>query len=100
MRRLILAVLLMLSLAITPTPAFSASSESCSMSGAEMGMAANHEEMDCCTPECAIVCPAAVLDDTKFGSAGVYIQRAPIKGVPPAQLHSVNPSAQDPPPRA
>lgn len=98
--RLILAILIALSLATSPGPAFSAPSAGCSMPGAESGMAPDHEEMGCCTAECAVQCPSAVLLGGDVGDAPFAFVAPPLEMRPTGALSSVNPSGLDPPPRA
>lgn len=103
MTRFILAILLAFSLASAPGPALSAVSLNCPMQGAGAAMAHDHEEMGCCTPacapQCAVVCPAAVLS---FDGALPDAPELPLTafiGRPSDLLPSVSPAANDPPPR-
>ena len=98
--RFILAILIALSLIGSPAAAPAAPSVSCTMAGADEGTAADHEKMDCCTPDCAAPAPAAVLP-------GADLDRDPLApialldGQPePGSLPSIILSTDDPPPRA
>lgn len=59
--KLIVAILIALSFIGSPGAARAAPSVSCTMAGADEGMAPDHEKMGCCTPDCATPAPAAVL---------------------------------------
>lgn len=98
--KLIVAILIALSLIGSPGAANAAPSESCTMAGADEGMAADHEKMDCCTPECATPCPTAVLADMDLHHDDVKPVR--LLDWRPAEtgLPSVLPPLDDPPPRA
>lgn len=97
--RIFWVILIALSLAGSPGPAFAAPSIGCSMAGADMGMAPDHDTMDCCTPDCATPCPAAVLP---LGDLAVPADDyGAVRAMRPHMnaLPSVNPAAADPPPR-
>lgn len=96
---MILAILIALSLVASPGPAFAAPSPACSMPGAGTGNPVDHDKMDCCTPDCAVSCPAAVVP-----AGNLPGPTAPPTGdlawAPVAtDLHSIDPAALDPPPR-
>ena len=98
--RLILAILVALSLAASPSPAFTAPSADCSMPGAAEGMAPDHEEMPCCTSDCAVSACAAVLPDGDTGQASGAFKSGPVAAGAAGVLPAINPAALDPPPRA
>ena len=62
-------------------------------------MAADHEEMDCCTAECATPCPplAFVASATDFTTAAVFEEA--LSADLADSLPSINPASTDPPPR-
>ena len=96
---MLLIMLIGLSLAGTSGASLAAPSAGCSMPGAEMGIAADHEKMPCCAPDCTAPAAAAVLPK----QANVRDALAP-KAVPTtfprgSVLPSLNPAALDPPPR-
>ncbi len=97
--KLILAILIALSLIGSPGAAIAAPSVSCTMAGADDGMAADHEKMDCCSPECATPCPSAVLPMSGLGEDGAepvtIAAWQPVAGSLPSILLSMD----DPPPR-
>ena len=97
--RIILSLLVALSLIGAPSPASAAASQSCSMPGVEVGMAADHEKMDCCTAECATACPslAFVAIATDFTAAEVFEEA--LSAELADALPSINPASTDPPPR-
>lgn len=61
MRFFLLSLLITLSLGLAPGKASAATSPECSMPDPESGTAADHEEMGCCTPDCAAPGVAAVV---------------------------------------
>lgn len=100
MTKFILAILVALSLAASPSQAFSAPSAECSMPGADSGMAMDHEEMGCCTIDCAMGAPSAVLPGADAEAADIDPVSSPLAG-PGSGVHpSASPAAIDPPPRA
>lgn len=99
MTRFILAILIALSLAGSPGPAFAAPSPACSMPGAAVGNAVDHDTMDCCTPDCAVSCPAAVVPAGGLSEPSVALTSDKVSIPVVAGLHSLNPAAVDPPPR-
>ena len=98
--RLILALLIALSLIGSPGGATAAPSLSCTMAGADEGMAADHEKMDCCSPECATPCPAAVLPMSDFDEDGTDRVASTGWQIVPGSLPSILLPTEDPPPRA
>ncbi len=62
-------------------------------------MAVNHEEMDCCTAECATPCPPAALEasGTDYTAEAVFEER--LSAELADELSSTNPASTDPPPR-
>lgn len=99
MTRFILALSIALSLIGSPGPAFAAPSPTCSMPGAAVGSPVDHDEMGCCTPDCAVSCPAAVVPADALPEPTVVLT-GDATWVPMATgLHSINPAAVDPPPR-
>lgn len=98
--KFILAILIALSLIGSPGAARAEPSASCTMAGADEGMAADHEKMGCCTPECATPAPAAVLPNADVDGDPVE-PVALLDGQPePGGLPSIILSTDDPPPRA
>ena len=98
--KFILAILIALSLIGSPGAARAEPSVSCTMAGADNGMAADHEKMGCCTPECATPAPAAVLPNADVDGDAVE-PVALVDGQPePGGLPSIILSTDDPPPRA
>ena len=98
--KFILALLIALSLIGSPGAARAAPSEGCTMVGASEGLAADHEEMGCCTPECATPVPAAVLPDGRLEGDPIrpsaFLNASPVFG----SLPSITLTSDDPPPRA
>lgn len=99
--RLILAILIALSLSLTGSPgaATPAPSESCTMVGAEGGMAPDHETMDCCSQECATPAPSAVLPLSSIHGESVQPVDIDQRRPSVARLNSVQLALDDPPPR-
>lgn len=97
--KFIWAIILALSLIASPSAARLPASTSCMMPGAVQGMAADHENMDCCTPDCATPCPPAMLPLADL----VYEPEEPIALVDRQSaadhLPSIKPWVVDPPPR-
>ena len=97
--RFLFAILLALSLASAPGPALAGPSHDCPMAGASSGMA-DHETMDCCTPDCALAClPAAALPSAGAGVRATEPIAAPSVPSLASALPSISPAAIDPPPR-
>lgn len=100
MIRIFLLVLLAMAVAGATTPALAGAPIDCPMAAAGM---ADHEEMGCCTPECApecaIVCPGAIVPLTSDAVSPLADGRdlAPVR--PVDALPSLRPGATDPPPR-
>lgn len=97
--KLILAILVALSLIGSTGTAQAAPSISCTMAGADQGMAADHGKMGCCTPECATTSAAAVMP-----ALGVCYEEGPPNGQfgpssPATALPSFMALMDDPPPR-
>ena len=97
--KLLWAILIALSLIGSPGAAQAAPSVSCTMAGAAEGMAADHDKMPCCTPDCATPCPTALLP--LLGLDQESVEPLAISGWRPASssLRSITPSMVDPPPR-
>ena len=102
MRRLLAMIVLVLSLALASGPAFAVPKADCPMAESSMsGM--SHDEMDCCTPDCApscaTLCPGALVPSIgRVGSPTEPIG-TPLLALSPAPLHSTDLSSADPPPR-
>ena len=99
MLRLLFTLLLSLSLVSAPAAAQTQSVADCGMSAPEMDMSDEHEQMPCCTPDCMASSAAAVFDESaaatnELGHSGALI--IPLRDF---ALHSISPSAADPPPR-
>ena len=102
-------VILLTSLSLLLSPAMAAAvivgsgaaQVECSMSEAEMDMStgADHDKMDCCTPQCTAPAAAAVLASNDPGSDISPEAGSPLLSPPDAMLPSVNPAATEPPPR-
>lgn len=73
------------------------------MSAAEMGMAEmmdDHEQMSCCTPDCATATAAAAVIEPSVAAGAEWLAASTrIDPLAYEALHSINPSAADPPPR-
>lgn len=98
--KLIVAILIALSLIGSPGAARAAPSVSCTMAGADEGMAADHEKMGCCTPDCATPAPAALLPSGDINSDPVEPVALLSGQSEPGSLPSIILSTDDPPPRA
>ena len=98
--KFILVILIALSLIGSPGAARAEPSVSCTMAGADQGMAADHEKMGCCTPECATPVPSAVLPYADVDRAAVEPVALLDCQAEPGSLPSIILSADDPPPRA
>lgn len=97
--RIFFALLLALSLFGAPATAFAIPVSDCAMAKSTPGMVMDHEEMACCTVDCAIAAPAAVLADPALPTPQPLTSGSV---APELRLHvlpSVNPAAVDPPPR-
>lgn len=95
-----LAILIAVALIGSPGAATAAPSVSCTMAGADDGLAADHEKMACCTPECATPAPAALLPANDLDRSPVE-PVAVLNGRPElGSLPSIILSTDDPPPRA
>ena len=99
MARLFLAILVALSLAAAPGPAFAGPVPDCAMVDAGSGMG-DHEKMACCTPGCAVICPTAALPTDGFQIPSIDQSSLPAMVPPAAELASADPAAADPPPRS
>ena len=101
MRRLIALIVLALSLAIASGPAFAVPAVDCAMGSSSTGM--NHDEMDCCKPDCAPNCatlaPAAVVPTIARAETPTEPIALQLAALTPAPLHSTELSTTDPPPR-
>lgn len=97
--KFILAILVALSLIGSPGAARAAPSVSCTMVGADEGMASDHEKMACCTPDCATPAPAAVLPVADVDED--VVEPVELLAAQPEQgsLPSIILSTDDPPPR-
>jgi len=60
----------------------------------------DHEQMGCCTPECAVTCPPAVLGAGEIGVPETLADTLPTSDLFPDALHSFDPGTIDPPPRS
>jgi hypothetical protein len=99
MLRLLIALLLSLSLVFAPAAAHTQPLADCGMSAFEMGMSDQDEQMPCCTPDCVASSAAAVFDGSAAAMDELRYPGVPIKSLPDSALHSISPSAVDPPPR-
>jgi hypothetical protein len=98
--RLLLSILLALALIGSPAAAAAPTAPDCTMTGMT-GMPAKpaKSKMDCCTPGCLFASAAAVLPDEPNGEALAGRAAAATWPLASAGVHSVTPSALDPPPR-
>ncbi|ODP37427.1 hypothetical protein BFL28_17900 [Sphingomonas turrisvirgatae] len=98
--KLIVAILIALSFIGSPGAARAAPSVSCTMAGADEGMAPDHKKMRCCTPDCATPAPAAVLPGADVDEDAVEPVALLNRQPEPGSLPSIILSTDDPPPRA
>ena len=99
MTRFILAILIALSLIGGSGPAFAAPEPDCSLAEATMGSPADHDSMGCCTPDCAVSCPAALIPPESLPEPSVQLTETRAWTPKASALHSVSPTAIDPPPK-
>ena len=99
MLRLLIALLLSLSLVSAPAAAQTQPMADCGMSASEMDMSDHDEQMPCCTPDCTATSAAAVFDESAAAGDQLGHASARITPLRDFALHSVSPSAADPPPR-
>lgn len=97
--RVILALLMAMSLALSPSPAFSVPSGNCSMAGPAHVMPADHEDMGCCTADCRVSCPSALLPQAGEDRSGGPFKSGPVAPAAAGIMDSVDPAGSDPPPR-
>ena len=102
--RFLVILLTSLSLLLSPATAAvgsGAAQAECSMSAAEMdmGTGADHDKMDCCTPQCTAPAAAAVLASSDRGPDISPEGDSRLQFPRDAMLPSVSPAATDPPPR-
>ena len=102
MRRLFGLIVLALSLAMASGPAFAVPKADCPMaSGGEMH--GSHQDIDCCqqscAPECAAVCPGAVMPFPGRAADPADPIRSQLAMRSADTLHSVDLAGADPPPR-
>ena len=102
MQRLFALIVLALSLAMTSGPAFAVPRADCPMA-ASGHMQGGHEDMGCCqetcAPECAAVCPGAVMPFPGRTAAPADPITDQLAMKPADVLHSVELAGADPPPR-
>jgi hypothetical protein len=102
MRRLLALIVLALSLAMASGPAFAVPKADCPMSASGQ-VQAGHEDMDCCqescAPECAAICPGAVMPFLGRSPAPADPIRDRLAMTHMEALHSADLSGADPPPR-
>lgn len=102
MRRLLALLVLALSLAMASGPAFAVPKADCPMAGSGH-MQVGHEDMDCCqktcSPECATVCPGAVMPFPGRAAAPAARVGDQVAMRPVDMLHSADLAGADPPPR-
>ena len=108
--RFLLAMLLAFSMAVSG-PAFAAPTHDCPMGAAasEMAMPAGmstssgmpmpHERMGCCTSDCALVSPPAMVPTDEVMVSTMDLEAIPAVTPVLVALRSFNPAAADPPPR-
>ena len=94
---------LALFLAATSGPALASLGPDCPMATSSMSGMANHEGMDCCkptcSPDCAAVCPGAMVPARSVATTPGDLARQPFKLPPMVGLASIERDAADPPPR-
>lgn len=102
MRRLLALIVLALSLALASGPAFAMPKPDCPMAGSHQ-MQGDHQDMDCCAatcaPECATMCPGAVMPFPERAAASADQAREQLVMRPADRLPSVDLAGTDPPPR-
>ena len=98
MTRLVLAILLAISMAMSSGPAFAGPSPDCAMARSSPGMA-DHQKMGCCTNDCAVACVPAVLGADPVDLPSVEPSVAPAVVSLAPVLTSVGRAITDPPPR-
>lgn len=97
--KLILALLVALSLIGSPGVAVASPPVDCTMTAMGKDMAADHEKMGCCTPNCAVASPAALLPAS--GSQGGPVEHVSGAYWPPVAggRRATMLLTEDPPPR-
>ncbi|MBX3562667.1 MAG: hypothetical protein KF780_12755 [Sphingomonas sp.] len=108
MTRLILTILVALSLVSAPGAAFAGPAAGCTMEGMSAmngmrdmsGMDGDHDKMACCTPDCAIGCPAGVVPGAGTSGSDEPLAALPFAGMIARAPSSLGPGTADPPPRA
>ena len=98
MTRLVLAIFLIFSLAVTSAPATAAPSPDCPMA-TEHSSPGDHEAMGCCTPDCAITCVPAALQPADIHLSEMAASFFLATPLPAKSLSSLTPAIADPPPR-
>lgn len=102
MRRLFALIVLALSLAMTSGPAFAAPKADCPMAASHQ-MPGHDADMDCCqatcAPDCATMCPGAVMPFPERAATPVDQLRERLAIRPAEALLSADLSGADPPPR-
>lgn len=97
MTRLFLIIWMALSLTVASGPAFAMPAPDCGMASSGM---ADHNKMGCCTPDCAVACPAVAVVLPSGSDLSRVDQLAAPSSMPPVSVHpSIHPAADDPPPR-
>ena len=102
MRRLLAFILVALTLAVSSGPALAMPAADCPMAGSSSSPM-THDEMDCCkpacAPNCATLCPGAVMPAIGGSAAPVEPAATGLIALSPAPLRSTDLSGADPPPR-
>lgn len=103
MRRVFLFLWLALSLAASSGPALASLAPDCPMATSSISGIASHDNMDCCkptcAPDCAAVCPGAMIPIGSVATTPGDLARQPFKLPPMVGLASIERDAADPPPR-
>ena len=103
MQRLFLLLWLALSLAAASGPALASLAPDCPMATSSMSGMASHDDVGCCkptcSPDCAAVCPAAMIPTRSVATTPGDLARQPIELPPMVGLASIERHAADPPPR-
>lgn len=102
MRRLVALLVLALSLVMASGPAFAVPAANCPMAGSSMPMDHSQDHNCCkpaCAPNCATLCPGAVMPSLARAKAPAEPISTQLVISGQAELHSIDLSGADPPPR-
>ena len=99
MKRILLAILVTMSLALAPKAAPAAHPVDCPMMQEAGGGMPQHHDKDCCTDACAVTAAAAVLPASDAGACTYQPSPACHAAMPNGSPKSFDPAGDDPPPR-